>query len=1036
MPTHLAPPSARLFAAARSLVSVLFLAATMACAQVTLVQNGQPQAVIMTRPSAPGYIQLAAQEVQDHVQRMTGATLPTATVGSEGSYPGKRFIYVGTSSATTAAGISTTPLTIEHYIIRTIGSHLYIVGRDAGQDDWTDLTNCQPGTLFGVYHWLEEVLGVRWIWPGESGVHVPTMTTLTVPSLDITFGPAMSQRKFRTPRIGLYLGGATTYGFGVPVLPTSSTLRAQLANDELRWLRRMRMGTRKNPSFGHSFTQWWTTYGTTHPEYFAELLPGKTQPHPGADRVKLHVSGPAVWQQRVDDWVAAGAGTSLNICPNDSRSHCVCSSCLAWDRPSQAPDVVFDGSNALLGDRYARFYTEIANRVKLINPNTTVYGYAYDTYQNAPLEATVPDNVALAYIPGAPSDTTLSGIAETEADVLGWIAHGCTQMYLRPNWMLSAHAGPYWPTRRLGEHLKRLTASGNIKGFDSDSSCSSYASFGFYYYLTCRLIADPTLSIDAILDEYCSAFGSAASRVRDYLAFWENLAYTQADSGNTDILGWSSCMAAYPGTFTDRAFDGAQQILDAAYASLLPSETTARARLDFLKTACLHGRLTSQAIALVSPTLTLANNPEAARAMRSLLAYRNQNADGYALWREWMIDRESFVPNMESYWTSILATPDANNGSNVGAFIESSGQVVMEAEHFTSSAVGTGTASAQTWQETTGPSGASGTVMTALPNTGVGTLNGTNGPRLDFKVDFHTTGTYYVFLHIPTAPGSDDSVTIGLDGTLVQSDLGNTIGSWRWRTTNPATVGLNITSPGVRTFNVWMREDGCIVDKIILTTNASFTLAGTNLGPTESDKRGSTEHLLTVGNGTGDGWYGEQTLVSVTADAATANYVFDRWTGDTQILTSSTAASTYALIPTQDTRITATYKLSAAVDADGDGLLDSWETTNFGNTTTANATTDTDHDGISDLAESLAGTDPKNASSIFSVSQITNNSDGSLTLQWPAVVGKTYTLLTSSTLAGSSWTPIAIGIPGTAPMCSYSIRTGAGQGFVRVQLEQ
>lgn len=434
-------------------------------AQVPLVQDAQPQAVILTKPAPTGYVQLAAQEIQDHVQRMTGALLPVATVGNEASYPGKRFIYVGASTGTTAAGISSAALTVEHYIIRTVGGNLHIVGRDAGQDDWSNLSDCQPGTLFGVYHFLEDILGVRWIWPGESGVFVPTAATITVPALDITYGPAMVQRKYRTPRIGLYLGGSTTYGFGVPVLPTNATRRLELASDELRWLRRMRMGTRKNFSFAHSQTTWWATYGATHPEYFAELLPGKTQPHPAADRVKLHVSGPAVWQQLVDNWVAAGTGTNLNISPNDSRSFCVCSSCLAWDRPPQDPTVVFDSSDALLGDRYARHYTEVANRVKLINPNTTVYATAYDVWRHAPIEATVPDNVALAYIPGPPSDTMPEQISETEADVLGWIGHGCTQMYLRPNWMLSAHAG------RFGRH----GGWGSISS-DSPPAATSWAS--------------------------------------------------------------------------------------------------------------------------------------------------------------------------------------------------------------------------------------------------------------------------------------------------------------------------------------------------------------------------------------------------------------------------------------------------------------------------------------------------------------------------------------------------------------------------------
>jgi len=52
--------------------------------------------------------------------------------------------------------------------------------------------------------------------------------------------------------------------------------------------------------------------------------------------------------------------------------------------------------------------------------------------------------------------------------------------------------------------------------------------------------------------------------------------------------------------------------------------------------------------------------------------------------------------------------------------------------------------------------------------------------------------------------------------------------------------------------------------------------------------------------------------------------------------------------------------LTALTDADGDGLADSWETTYFGDLTTASDTTDYDTDTYSDLTEYQNGTDPKN----------------------------------------------------------------------------
>jgi hypothetical protein len=1019
------------------ILGALLLWSLASNAQVILTSGGQPQAVIMTRPNPPGYIQLAAQEFQQHLQIMSGATLPIAVVGTEAAYPGSHFVYIGISAGTIAAGLSTVGLDLEYYHLRTLNGNLHIVGRDGGDDEWENLSDCQPGTLFGVYHLLSDVLGVRWIWPGESGRQVPTKASVTVPALNVTTGPALVQRKFRTPRIGAYLNGVDSYGFGVPVLPTSDARKRELALEELLWLRRMRMGTRKNVSFAHSFTQWWSFYGTTHPEYFAELLPGRTHPHPAADRVKLHESSPAVWQQRIDDWVAAGAGSNVNICPNDSRSFCVCSDCRAWDRPAQTPEIVFSSSDARLSDRMARFYTEIANRVKVINPNATVYGYAYDVYQQAPIEATVPNNVALAYIPDAPSDVKIPDIAASENDILGWIAKGCTQMYLRPNWMLSGHAGPYWPSHRLGEHFKRLLLSGNIKGFDSDSSCSSYASFGLYYYLVCRLITDPTLPVETILDEYCSAFGSASSDVRAYFDYWENFINNQADAGNNSILAWSACVPAYGTAYSDKAFDGALRLLDRAYARLAPSETSERERLDFLRLACLHGRLTAQAIALVSPTLPLSSNPQAEKAMRALLAFRDEHAESFALWREWMIDRENFVPNMRTYWQAILANPGVGYGSNVGAFIESEGQVVMEAEHCTASQPGTGTAAGVTWQEISGTAGASGTVMQALPNSdpGINTDTQTNGPRLDFKIDFRTTGTYYVFVRMPATAGTDDSVNIGLDGTRLSSNLNNTSGAFRWRTTTPSTFTLDIITPGVRTFNVWMREDGVMVDKILLTTNPTLPFSVNDLGPAESGTRGSTEHLLTVSGGSGDGHYGTDSMVAITANAAPPNFIFHRWNGDTSGILNLTSASTYLTMPALATAVSASYRMDPALDTDQDGMLDTWETTQFTHLTNANTASDFDKDGSSDLAESIAGTAPKDAQSLLKIESITSTSSDDLTVTWQGIAGKSYTLETSTSLHSDEWLPLSIGIPGTEPVTSFSLSRHAASRYVRIVVE-
>src|SRR2546430_10860622 len=54
----------------------------------------------------------------------------------------------------------------------------------------------------------------------------------------------------------------------------------------------------------------------------------------------------------------------------------------------------------------------------------------------------------------------------------------------------------------------------------------------------------------------------------------------------------------------------------------------------------------------------------------------------------------------------------------------------------------------------------------------------------------------------------------------------------------PLLAGQHLKSPawGVHTIHIWMREDGQIVDKLLVTTNASFIPTG--LGPPESERVG------------------------------------------------------------------------------------------------------------------------------------------------------------------------------------------------------
>ena len=184
--------------------------------------------------------------------------------------------------------------------------------------------------------------------------------------------------------------------------------------------------------------------------------------------------------------------------------------------------------------------------------------------------------------------------------------------------------------------------------------------------------------------------------------------------------------------------------------------------------------------------------------------------------------------------TNISVVPDAGNGL---CFVESNGELVMEAEDFSASQPGLDGLEPFYWEEYEDLNASGGKAVRAVPNT-VGGWSGLNlnGPRLDFEVNFTNPGLYYLWVRTSAPSGQDDSFHAGMDGTAYTnlSGLGMGInGDWGW--TNDANNGQSVQIPinaiGKHTFNIWMRENGVQIDKIVLKTDPSQPLG---MGPSVS----------------------------------------------------------------------------------------------------------------------------------------------------------------------------------------------------------
>lgn len=168
------------------------------------------------------------------------------------------------------------------------------------------------------------------------------------------------------------------------------------------------------------------------------------------------------------------------------------------------------------------------------------------------------------------------------------------------------------------------------------------------------------------------------------------------------------------------------------------------------------------------------------------------------------------------------------------------GFVIMEAEN---AALVTGTTPARDWELRSIMPGYSGVGYMVVPTVG-GTTGGTSvsggvgqgtGPAMNFDIVFTLPTTNYTvwvrgWNQDTNTAGNDDSIYAGFDGNLVYLGSAGTdvnysqmtgwgAAGWDWRSdrssgTDP--VVLTNVVPGSHTFTIWQREDGTLVDKVVI----------------------------------------------------------------------------------------------------------------------------------------------------------------------------------------------------------------------------
>lgn len=316
-----------------------------------LFSNGKSRyAIVLTKDASPSE-QTAAEELQSYLEQISGAKLELLSDDSAADH--RKVIYVGYSEKYgVKTGVERPKDSDESFTYRTVGDDLWIWGGK------------QRGTMYGVYAFLENELGVRWYTP--KCTYVPELKSYTLKKLNHS----------ESPYIGIRF---TDYN--------EAQVDDFLAHNKLnsRWgVVHNKYGGLNGYWGAHTFG-WFVpegVYFAEHPEYFS-LRDGERQPNS-----QLCLTNPEVLElckqamkraieENPDYWV-------YSLSQNDNQFYCQCEKC-------QAKADEYGGQSGLL----LWFVNQVADYIKVYHPEKYISTFAYQYTRGVPKNIEPADNVVI-----------------------------------------------------------------------------------------------------------------------------------------------------------------------------------------------------------------------------------------------------------------------------------------------------------------------------------------------------------------------------------------------------------------------------------------------------------------------------------------------------------------------------------------------------------------------------------------------------------------------------------------------------------------
>lgn len=482
--------------------SMLLSSFSAAFANTTLpdiVKNGTSSYKIVIGANSSEAEQDAARELAGFLKEATGVSLEIITDEHPSEGPE---IVLGRTNRLDASTLPAElqPLTGDGYTYFVDSGRIHILGRNP------------RGTLYGVYDWLEDNLGVRFLAPDIN--HVPARSALPVSGKSFRHDPPMEYRDICTFQ-------DETWGVRNRLNSRWGHILREKALGGIRWVGPVIHTSSKYISPNEYFE--------SHPEYFAMINGKRTSKILSSNQpAQLCLSNPEVYEilsKKIKSHLDAYR-TSKNYNPtskalveltiNDGmKGSCECPECAAVNREEETEGGTLFRTLNRLSDDFAKDYPEVSFQ-------TLAYAYA----QKAPVKIVLRDNVIICFAPLKADQGRLITDASSEAnrkvlqDLKSWDGK-CKQLYLWNYYYNSWSWIDLFPdTQTLTENL-RLYRQHGVKGLFAEASYTPASELReLRYYLLAQALWKHDIDEKALTREFCELYyGDGAEDMLEYLQF-------------------------------------------------------------------------------------------------------------------------------------------------------------------------------------------------------------------------------------------------------------------------------------------------------------------------------------------------------------------------------------------------------------------------------------------------------------------------------------------------------------------------------------